>query len=113
MLPTYESLLVDSPSPSSATLQEPPIRILVYSGDVDGILPVTGTRAWVSSLGLKMTRAWRPWFSPHQPGQVGGYAVDYQGLSLATVRGAGHMVPYVEPERMFHLLSEFLEKRSL
>jgi hypothetical protein len=40
--------------------------------------------------------------------QVGGYRIDYKGLTFATVRNSGHMVPYVTPERAFHLLGEFL-----
>lgn len=28
--------------------------MLVYSGDVDGIVPVVGTRRWVASLRLKV-----------------------------------------------------------
>jgi serine carboxypeptidase-like clade 2 len=34
---------------------------------------------------------------------------DYQGLSFATVRGAGHMVPYTQPQRAFDLLQAFLQ----
>ncbi len=40
---------------------------------------------------------------------MGGYVQDYQGLSFATVRGAGHMVPYTQPQRAFDLLKAFLE----
>lgn len=40
--------------------------------------------------------------------QVGGWRIDYQNLTFATVRDAGHMVPYVQPERAFHLLGKFL-----
>jgi carboxypeptidase C (cathepsin A) len=40
--------------------------------------------------------------------QVGGWRVDYQNLTFATVRNAGHMVPYVQPERAYHLLGQFL-----
>lgn len=40
--------------------------------------------------------------------QVGGWKIDYQGLTFATVRNSGHMVPYVTPERAFHLLGQFL-----
>lgn len=29
------------------------LRIMVFSGDVDGILPVVGTRRWVEGLGLR------------------------------------------------------------
>jgi hypothetical protein len=41
--------------PSVPTLPlQADLRILVYSGDVDGIVPVVGTRRWVSSLRLKV-----------------------------------------------------------
>jgi serine carboxypeptidase-like clade II len=43
---------------------------------------------------------------------VGGYIVDYDGISFATVRGAGHMVPYVQPERASALISAFLARSS-
>ena len=42
------------------------LRILIYSGDVDGIVPVVGTRRWTAGLGLKTTKPWRPWFSATQ-----------------------------------------------
>lgn len=86
------------------------LRMLVYSGDVDGIVPVVGTRRWVASLRLKEKAAWRPWKTG---GQVGGYTVEYVGLQFATVRGAGHMVPYVQPARAAHMARNFLEGRPL
>ncbi|GAX79633.1 hypothetical protein CEUSTIGMA_g7074.t1 [Chlamydomonas eustigma] len=99
MLPVYEELLASGS-----------LRILVFSGDVDGILPVVGTRRWVSGLGLPIKSAWRPWLSPTR--QVGGHVIEYEGLIFASVRNAGHMVPYVQPERMFHLLTSFLNEES-
>ncbi|GLI60132.1 hypothetical protein VaNZ11_002203 [Volvox africanus] len=98
MLPVYDRLLQAN------------LRILIYSGDVDGIVPVVGTRRWVSSLRLKERAAWRPWFSGTQ---VGGYVVEYQGLTFATVRGAGHMVPYVQPVRAAHMIKTFLAGQAL
>ncbi len=59
MLPVYEELLASGS-----------LRILVFSGDVDGILPVVGTRRWVANLGLPEVSAWRPYIS--KTGQVGG-----------------------------------------
>lgn len=53
MLPVYESLLA----------LDPPPRVLVYSGDVDGCVPHLGTRRWVSSLGLPPVQPWRSWHS--------------------------------------------------
>ena len=40
--------------------------------------------------------------------QVGGYVVGYKGLTLITVRGAGHMVPSYQPERALDMISYFL-----
>lgn len=96
VIPVYEDLL--------ATKK---YDILVYSGDVDGIVPVTGTRRWVADLGLPERHAWRPWVTMDDE-QVGGYIVQYEGLTFATVRDAGHMVPYTQPHRMRHLLKTFL-----
>jgi serine carboxypeptidase-like clade II len=73
---------------------------------VDAIVPVTGTRRWIASLGLSVTLPWRPW---HVAGQVGGYKLGYDGLTFATVRGAGHMVPYTQPQRALTLFVNFLE----
>ncbi|KAG2431440.1 hypothetical protein HXX76_009455 [Chlamydomonas incerta] len=99
MLPTYQKLLTAG------------LRMLVFSGDVDGIVPVVGTRRWVASLRLKEKSPWRPWTAG---GQVGGYVVEYaQGLTFATVRGAGHMVPYVQPARAAKLAKFFLEGKEL
>lgn len=40
--------------------------------------------------------------------QVGGYVVGYKGLTFATVRGAGHMVPSYQPQRALTMISSFL-----
>ena len=65
------------------------VSILVYSGDVDGQLPHTGTEAWTSGLGLAKVRSWRPWVDgPFD--QVQGYSVRYEGnFTFCTVKGAG------------------------
>jgi serine carboxypeptidase-like clade 2 len=81
------------------------LKILVYSGDVDAIVPVTGTRAWIKSLSLNVQETWKPWFVDKQ---VGGYVTIYDGLTFTTVRGAGHMVPSTQPERAFVMFSKFL-----
>ncbi|KAL2457467.1 Serine carboxypeptidase-like 40 [Forsythia ovata] len=39
---------------------------------------------------------------------VGGYVVQYKGLTLLTVRGAGHTVPSYQPERALTVISSFL-----
>lgn len=84
--------------------------MMVYSGDVDAIVPVTGTRRWIDSLGLKETKPWRPW---KVDDQVGGFRHDFKGLHFATVRGAGHMVPYTQPQRALALFQAFLQEAEM
>lgn len=64
-------------------------------------LQVTGTRRWLRVLDLPVVTTWRPWKSA--TGQVGGYFQRYKGLTLATVRDAGHMVRS-PPAPLFYLL---------
>ncbi|KAL4423355.1 hypothetical protein ABPG77_004286 [Micractinium sp. CCAP 211/92] len=99
MLPVYRSLLDQG------------IKILVYSGDVDAIVPVIGTRNWINGLDLPVKHHWRPWRST--TGQVGGWTVEHKGLIFASVRGAGHMVPYTQPERALYLFSKWVHQQPL
>uniref|UniRef100_A0A0D9VUP5 Carboxypeptidase n=1 Tax=Leersia perrieri TaxID=77586 RepID=A0A0D9VUP5_9ORYZ len=76
------------------------------SGDMDAVCSVTSTQYALDILGLPVETSWRPW---HVDNEVAGYVVGYRGLVFATVRGAGHMVPYYQPRRALALLSSFLE----
>ncbi|KAK7316587.1 hypothetical protein RJT34_00164 [Clitoria ternatea] len=49
--------------------------------------------------------SWGKWFSFIQ---VGGYVVEYKGLTFVTVRGAGHEVPTWQPLRAFIFIQSFL-----
>ncbi|KAL7606260.1 hypothetical protein Lser_V15G18898 [Lactuca serriola] len=81
------------------------IKVWIYSGDTDGMIPVTSSRYSVNKLKLPIETAWRPWY---YNGEVGGYVVGYKGVLLTTVRGAGHAVPSYQPERALLLISSFL-----
>jgi len=95
MLPVYQDIIADGS-----------VRILVYSGDVDAIVPVTGTRIWLSKLNLKQKAAWKPWIG--SSGQVGGYTTQYDGLTFTTVRNAGHLVPGTQPQRALDMFTAFI-----
>lgn len=46
--------------------------------------------------------------------QVAGYAVEYaSGLTFATVKGAGHMVPETNPVQALAMFERFVSGRSL
>lgn len=40
--------------------------------------------------------------------QVGGRFVEYQGMTMVTVRGAGHLVPLNKPQEALVLINAFL-----
>ncbi|RAL37720.1 unnamed protein product [Cuscuta campestris] len=98
MLPIYRKLIAAG------------LRIWVFSGDTDSVVPVTATRFSLSHLNLKIHTPWYPWYIA---GQVGGWAEVYKGLTFATVRGAGHEVPLFQPRRAFLLFKSFLAGKQL
>lgn len=109
---SYDDVLTSMISVYEDHLLGAGLDLLVYSGDVDAIVPVIGTRKWVRDLGLGVEEPWRAWRST--TGQVGGWTVRYKkGLTFASVRGAGHMVPYTQPERAFYLFSQFVHGKPL
>ncbi len=93
MLPTYEMLIAAG------------LRIWVYSGDVDAIVPTIGTRSWLAALPLTEAAALHPW---SVNGQVGGWTTEYKELTFATVRNAGHFVPELQGERALYMINTFL-----
>ncbi|KAI4299331.1 hypothetical protein L6164_032800 [Bauhinia variegata] len=93
MIPIYKKLI-------SAGL-----RIWVYSGDTDGRVPVLSTRYSLSTLDLPITKPWRSWY--HEK-EVSGWYQEYEGLTFATFRGAGHVVPCFKPSSSLAFFKSFL-----
>ncbi|XP_065628121.1 serine carboxypeptidase-like 40 [Quercus suber] len=105
---------IDSPSTIIPLLREfmaNGIRVWVFSGDIDGRVPVTSTKYSINKMRLPIETAWYPWFIDRE---VGGYTQKYKGdLTFATVRGAGHQVPSYQPLRALSLISHFLSGKPL
>ncbi|KAF3322308.1 serine carboxypeptidase-like 35 [Carex littledalei] len=96
------------------------LRIWVYSGDTDGRVPVTSTRYSINAMKLKprekrgKARDWGGWRAWYYKEQVAGWVVEYEeGLTLVTVRGAGHQVPAFAPDRSLSLVLHFLAGQPL
>lgn len=61
-----------------------------------------------------MRKEWGGWRAWYHKEQVAGWVVEYEeGLSLVTVRGAGHQVPIFAADRSLALFSHFLHGRKL
>lgn len=112
----YELLNLEIPTISLVgSLVKAGIPVLVYSGDQDSVIPLTGSRTLVHGLAkqlkLNTTVPYRVWFAEQQ---VGGWTQVYGNiLSFATIRGASHEAPFSQPERSLVLFKSFLEGRPL
>jgi serine carboxypeptidase-like clade 2 len=110
VMPDYEYLYSESK-----------ISILVYSGDVDGIVSTSGDKLWIGEftdkMGIKVKAPFRPWTADGL--NVGGWRQIYDDgpkgarFTHSTVRGAGHMVPGTQPERSLFLFSKTLHGQPL
>ncbi|XP_004287152.1 PREDICTED: serine carboxypeptidase-like 29-like isoform 2 [Fragaria vesca subsp. vesca] len=86
------------------------LRIWMFSGDTDAVIPVTSTRYSIDSLKLPTVKPWRAWYDE---GQVGGWTQEYAGLTFVSVRGAGHEVPLHKPKLALALIKNFLSGSSM
>ncbi|CAL5187035.1 unnamed protein product [Lathyrus oleraceus] len=86
------------------------LRIWIFSGNTDAVVPVTSTRYSINALKLPTVSPWRAWYDN---GEVGGWTQEYTGLTFVTVRGAGHEVPLHTPKLALTLLKSFLAGTSM
>uniref|UniRef100_A0A6N2MES0 Uncharacterized protein n=1 Tax=Salix viminalis TaxID=40686 RepID=A0A6N2MES0_SALVM len=112
----YEVLNIEIPTINIVgSLINAGIPVLIYSGDQDSVIPLTGSRTLVhklaKELGLNTTVPYRAWFAGKQ---VGGWTQVYGTiLSFATIRGASHEAPFSQPERSLMLFKSFLQGKHL
>ncbi|XP_054799830.1 serine carboxypeptidase 1-like [Prosopis cineraria] len=102
----------DSPSTILPTIKDLirfGIKVWIYSGDTDGRVPVTSSKYSINRLNFPVEVPWRPWYSGNE---VGGYVEQYKGLTIVTVRGAGHTVPSWQPARALILITSFLKRSA-
>ena len=83
---------------------------MYYSGDQDAIVPLEGTMYWFQEyrkqFGAPIKKSWRPWVTASQ--NISGMLWQLEGLTLATVIGAGHMVPTDKPADALEIFDIFL-----
>lgn len=80
------------------TLVKAGLKIIYFSGDHDAIVPITGTLFWFQlysrEYGAAVKKSWRPWVTKKD---VSGMVWEIEGITFASVIGAGHMVPSDKP----------------
>ena len=89
--------------------------VMIYNGQLDIIIAVPLTMEWVNQLNWinadELRRASRiVWKVTDTDPEVAGYikTANNNRFFLATIRNAGHMVPYDQPRAMLDLLERFI-----
>ena len=93
--------------------------VLIYNGQLDIIVAVPLTMHWVSQLNwhgadeLRQTTR-KVWKVNEKDREVAGYIkmANQNRFFLATIRNAGHMVPYDQPRPMLDLLQRFFSAKD-
>ncbi|CAN6363504.1 unnamed protein product [Urochloa humidicola] len=84
------------------------LKVWVFSGDTDSAVPLSATRLSLDAMELPVKTSWYPWYMDPNATEVGGWSMEYEGLTYVTVRGAGHEVPLHRPEQALFLFKHFL-----
>lgn len=88
-------------------LKYPNLTVWVFSGTDDGVLSTLGTMRWINKLNFTVETKWRQW---KVNDQVAGFVQKYkEGLTIVTVKGAGHMVPQDQHASAFHMVNSFFK----
>jgi carboxypeptidase C (cathepsin A) len=91
----------------------PDLRVLVYSGDDDGVCGTIGTQRWIYDLGFSVSSLWDTWYN--KDGQTAGYVTKFNTplskdsrFAFMTVHFAGHEVPTYKPKEALELFKKYI-----
>ena len=92
---------------NSTLLKYPEVKKWIMSGTEDGVISTIGTMRWINKIGFNVETEWKQWKNGDQ---IAGYVQTYkEGLTLVTVKGAGHMVPQDKRQEAKIVLDAFFE----
>merc|ERR1711991_238975 len=91
--------------------ERPDFHALVYSGDVDAIVPIKGTLTWIESLGRPIKEEWKAWLDYN--GQCAGFRTVYDQFTFTSIRNAGHQVPEYQPARAYKMYEMWLNNQKI
>eukprot|EP00297_Palpitomonas_bilix_P008069 CAMPEP_0113880674 /NCGR_PEP_ID=MMETSP0780_2-20120614/7922_1 /TAXON_ID=652834 /ORGANISM="Palpitomonas bilix" /LENGTH=473 /DNA_ID=CAMNT_0000867387 /DNA_START=186 /DNA_END=1607 /DNA_ORIENTATION=+ /assembly_acc=CAM_ASM_000599 len=92
-------------------------KVLIYSGQLDVIIGATLSEAFLKSLEWDgrdkyLAAQKQVWKINPKDVEVAGFVREAGPLTQAIVRGAGHLVPYDQPDRGFDLLDRWITGRG-
>jgi serine carboxypeptidase-like clade 2 len=82
-------------------------KLMHYSGNSDGAVPTSGTRAWIAKMGLRATRAERNYVTAGNSSYT-GQITEFGNFTFATINGTGHMAPPWKREEVTTLITNFI-----
>lgn len=102
----------DGLAPQMRSLLDSPrkLNLLVYNGDVDLMCNFFGDEWFVDDLNRKVHKEYTQWYTNNQ---VSGFVKHYDGITYATVKGSGHMVPTDKPAEALNMFQTFLKGLKL
>lgn len=82
------------------------LKVFLFNGDWDGIVPLLDTLKNMDKLALKQQGRSVPW---SVGGQHAGFIRTYtNNFKIYTIKGAGHSAPQFQRERAYDMLQKFL-----
>lgn len=94
-----------------AELLEADVPVLLYAGDKDYICNWLGNHAWSDALEYSshdsfLAEPLKPWVT--KDGKNAGEVKNYDKFTFLRVYGAGHMVPYDQPENALDMVNRWI-----
>ena len=87
------------------------MRVWLFSGDWDDVVPFTDTEKNVDKLNKEKLGEWSSWSVGDQ--HAGFYQLYQNKFNVITVKGAGHMVPVAKPKASFQLFYNFINNKGV
>lgn len=89
-------------------------KVLLYSGQLDVIIPYTFTENFIDSLNWSGARALADaprqiWRAPGGGGDIYGYVRQVANFTEVMVRNGGHILPYDQPEASYDMITRFID----
>jgi carboxypeptidase C (cathepsin A) len=88
------------------TFKQKGLKVLLYSGNVDAVVPYVETEEYIKQIGWKQTSPKKNLVNAR--GSLMGWQVEYEGLTYVIINGAGHMVPSDKPHAAYEMFKSFI-----
>mmetsp|Transcript_3117 Transcript_3117/g.4808 ORF Transcript_3117/g.4808 Transcript_3117/m.4808 type:complete len:431 (+) Transcript_3117:79-1371(+) len=94
------------------------IRVLLYQGQFDWKDGPFSNEKWIMQMdwpgrGKYLSAPRRKWLTEYNGAtHISGWVQEYDTLTEIVVNGAGHLAPMNEPERLYEMISTFIESKA-